>query len=152
MRRTTKITVVVYLIRGNVSRQIIWHLVAMRLRCAICWMEGASLDFLLFICPQTEVQTDNLVLMWSAAFCSWSSTFFLLWCILFEVERGILLDELLFLFACLVDPCIPFALMWWVAFSLQDRLHPFCYSVVMTPLSFLLLINWPVLRGSGHDA
>ena len=86
---------------------------------------------------------------------------FCIWCILFEVERGFLPDELLFLFAFLcqnawcgtlvVEPCLPFALMWWVAFCLQDQLHPFCYSVVMTLFSSLAL-NWLVLRGTGHDA
>ena len=157
MRRATTISVVVYGIRGNVSRRIIWHLVTMGLRCEICRMEGPSLGFLLCICPQTAVQTNNLVLMWSRG----ALHSFCIWCILFEVERGFLPDELLFLFAFLcqnawcgtlvVELGLPFALMWWVAFCLQDQLHPFCYSVVMTLFSSLAL-NWLVLRGTGHDA
>ena len=87
--------------------------------------------------------------MWSAAFCSWSSTFFLLRCLIFEVERSILCQNA-WCGTLLVDPCIPRAL-WWMAFCLQ-ALHSFCPSVVMKLFSFLLLIDWLVLRGSGHDA
>ena len=82
MRRATKIIVVVYLIRGNGSQRIIWHLAVMRPRCEIYWMEDASRDFLLFIGPQIVFQTD---------------------CLLFGVEYGILLVKLYILFA-LVHP------------------------------------------------
>ncbi len=77
MRRTTKIIVVVYLIRGNVSRQIIWHLVAIGSGAKLAgWKVHHLILFSLFV--QNRSSDRRLS---------------------FDVECGILLMELYILFA-----------------------------------------------------